>query len=214
MLANELIKALKNVRVIPVIDPKSQEECLAAVRALVEGGASVIEITLRSDIAFGTLPALRAAHPNIVIGAGSVMSPETYDKAVALGADFTISPGRCEALEQYTKDREVAHVPGCVTPTEIIAARQAGQKLLKFYPSEAAGGASALKDLGRIFPDVLMMPSGGIKEAMLPAYAALPFVLSVGGSWMYAKDGKYRTEQDITQVMSQSIEVMRGSDFV
>lgn len=208
MKSIELIEKLKEVRVIPVIDPKSQEEVLLAVEALVDGGASVIEITLRSETAYHVLPILKAKFPQIVIGAGSVMDKQTYDKAVELGADFTISPGRCVELEQYTQDKRVAHVPGCITPTEIIAARQAGQKLLKFYPSEAAGGASVLRDLGRIFPDVYMMPSGGIKKSVLYGYASLPTVLSVGGSWMYAENGKYLDGEAMTQAMSDSINEM------
>ncbi|MDU8913595.1 bifunctional 4-hydroxy-2-oxoglutarate aldolase/2-dehydro-3-deoxy-phosphogluconate aldolase [Aestuariicoccus sp. MJ-SS9] len=212
MQAADLIKALQTVRVVPVIDPKSQADCLAAVDALAAGGATAIEITLRSDIAYDTLKAVRASHPDIVLGAGSVMDPETYEKAVSIGADFTISPGRCLALEAHVAGKSVAHVPGVVTPTEIIAARQAGQTLLKFYPSEAAGGASALKDLGRIFPDVLMMPSGGIKESKLHEYAALPGVLSVGGSWMYAEGGKYRSALDMGKVMAQSTTTMREFD--
>ena len=208
MHAADLIKALQTVRVVPVIDPKSQADCLAAVDALVAGGATAIEITLRSNIAYDTFKAVRAAHPGIVLGAGSVMDPEIYEKAVSIGADFTISPGRCLALEAHVAGKSVAHVPGVVTPTEIIVARQAGQTLLKFYPSEAAGGASALKDLGRIFPDVLMMPSGGIKESMMPDYAALPGVLSVGGSWMYAEGGTYRTADNTRAVMERSIATM------
>ncbi|PWJ13867.1 bifunctional 4-hydroxy-2-oxoglutarate aldolase/2-dehydro-3-deoxy-phosphogluconate aldolase [Jannaschia seohaensis] len=211
MQAADLIEVLQTVRVVPVIDPKSQADCLLAVDALVAGGATAIEITLRSDIAYDTFRAVRAAHPGIVLGAGSVMDSQTYEKAVSLGADFTISPGRCLTLEAYVAGKPVAHVPGVVTPTEIIAARQAGQTLLKFYPSEAAGGASALKDLGRIFPDVLMMPSGGIKEPMMPDYAALPGVLSVGGSWMYAEGGKHRPAPDVSKVMARSITAMRGA---
>jgi 2-dehydro-3-deoxyphosphogluconate aldolase/(4S)-4-hydroxy-2-oxoglutarate aldolase len=209
MNADELKNALEQVRVVPVIDPKSRDQCLAAVDALVEGGATAIEITLRTEIAFDTLRACRARHPGIVLGAGSVMEPATYDTAVEAGSDFTISPGRCLELEAHTSGKPVAHVPGVVTPTEIIAARKAGQRLLKFYPSEASGGASALKDLGRIFPDVTMMPSGGIKQSMLPDYAALPGVVSVGGSWMYAAGGTYHDAPKIRETMAASIADMR-----
>ena len=208
MLASDLIRTLETVRVVPVIDPKSKADCLLVVEALIAGGATVIEITLRSDIAYDTFQAVRAAHQGIVLGAGSVMDAATYDKAVSLGADFTISPGRCLTLEAHVAGKPTAHVPGVVTPTEIIAARRAGQALLKFYPSEAAGGASVLRDFGRIFPDVRVMPSGGIKETLLPGYADLPGVLSVGGSWMYADGGTSRTTKDTRAVMDRSIVIM------
>lgn len=211
MLASELIKALRSVRVVPVIDPKSKAECVSAVGALIAGGAKAIEITLRSDIAFATFQTVRMAYPNIVLGAGSVMDREAYEKAVALDADFTISPGRCQNLETYVQGKTVAHVPGVATPTEITLACQAGQKLLKFYPSEALGGAPVLKDFGRIFPEVMMMPSGGIKEANLPGYAVLPGVLSVGGSWMFADNGAYRAAGDMSAIMERSIAAMTNS---
>lgn len=209
MNADELKNALEKVRVVPVIDPKSEDQCRVAVDALVEGGATTIEITLRSEIAFDSLRACRKRHPGIVLGAGSVMEPATYDIAVDAGSDFTISPGRCEELEVYTADNAVAHVPGVVTPSEIIAARNAGHRVLKFYPAEAVGGAAALKDLGRIFPDVVMMASGGIKPSMLPDYAALSGVLSVGGSWMYASTGKYHDAKTMREMMASSISDMR-----
>lgn len=208
MQAYELIDRLKAVRVVPVIDPKQKDECLTAIDALVSGGATAIEITLRSEVAIDMLRALRSRYPTLIIGAGSVMDKGIYDKAVDLGADFTISPGRDLELETYVEGKSVVHVPGVVTSTEIIAARKAGQTLLKFYPSEANGGASALKDLCRIFPDMLVMPSGGIKEAALPAYAALPGVLSVGGSWMYSDAGMFRSPDDASRTMAASIEIM------
>ncbi len=213
MKAPELIAALKSVRVVPVLDPKSHDECLAAVGALVEGGGRAIEITLRTDLAHDVFRSVRAAHPEIVLGAGSVMDPETFDQAVDMGADFTISPGRCTVLEDHTRDANVAPIPGVITPGEIISARRAGQKLLKFYPSEGFGGATTLKDFCRIFPNVQFMPSGGIREPMLPGYAELPGVLSVGGSWMYAKSGIYRSLPEMTTVMAQSIATMTAASL-
>ncbi|WP_319532305.1 bifunctional 4-hydroxy-2-oxoglutarate aldolase/2-dehydro-3-deoxy-phosphogluconate aldolase [uncultured Cohaesibacter sp.] len=203
-----LIDRLKLGPVIPVIGPKSVESCLEAVDALVAGGAVAIEITLRSEISPKALEACRKAHPDIVLGAGSVMDVERYDQAEALGADFTIAPGRCQEVEGHAKGRSLVHVPGIITPSEILQARRDGFHLLKFYPSEAAGGTSVLKDLGSIFPDVMMMPSGGITFDKLPGYAALPTVLSVGGSWMYAKNGTYRSAADMSEQMKLSLDAM------
>nr|WP_319389976.1 bifunctional 4-hydroxy-2-oxoglutarate aldolase/2-dehydro-3-deoxy-phosphogluconate aldolase [uncultured Cohaesibacter sp.] len=203
-----LIAKLKTGPVVPVINPPSVEACLAATDALVAGGAIAIEITLRSAIAPKALEACRKAHPDIVIGAGSVMDVERYDQAEALGADFTIAPGRCLQVEERAKGRSLVHVPGIVTPSEIIQARLDGFKLLKFYPSEAAGGAKTLKDFGHIFPDITLMPSGGITFDTLPGYAAIPIVLSVGGSWMYAKGGAYRTPEDMAEQMRLSLKAM------
>ena len=203
-----LIAKLKTGPVIPVINPSSVEACLDATRALVEGGAVAIEITLRSAIAPKALEACRKAHPDIVIGAGSVMDVERYDQAEDLGADFTIAPGRCLQVEERSKGRSVVHVPGIVTPSEIIQARLDGLRLLKFYPSEAAGGAKTLKDFGHIFPDIMVMPSGGITFESLKGYSEIPIVLSVGGSWMYAQNGSYREASDMTEKMRNSLDVM------
>lgn len=204
-----LIETLERGPVVPVIDPKSVESCVEAVAALVKGGVVAVEITLRSEIAPKALEACRAAHPHLVLGAGSVMDIERYDQAVRLGADFTIAPGRCPDVEAHAKTGSATHIPGIITPSEILAARAEGFRLLKFYPSEAAGGARTLKDLGRIFPDIRVMPSGGITFEALPGYAALPIVLSVGGSWMYAENGAYRTPADMTEQMQRSLDAMK-----
>ncbi|SFO76092.1 2-dehydro-3-deoxyphosphogluconate aldolase / (4S)-4-hydroxy-2-oxoglutarate aldolase [Cohaesibacter marisflavi] len=206
-----LISKLKAGPVIPVINPASVKACLDATDALVAGGAIAIEITLRSEIAPKALEECRKAYPDIVIGAGSVMDVERYDQAEALGADFTIAPGRCFDVEKRAKGRSVVHVPGIVTPSEIIQARLDGFHLLKFYPSEAMGGAKTLKDFGHIFPDIMVMPSGGISYERLPGYASIPIVLSVGGSWMYAQNGNYREASDMSDKMRKSLYAMLKS---
>ena len=208
MRDEELIAELRQSRVVPVLDPKTEQGALEMIEALVSGGARVVEITLRTPMARDIFVAARSAFPKIVLGAGSVMDSTLYDEAVRMGADFTISPGRCLVLEAHCAEHKTLHIPGVVTPTEIIAARKAGQRLVKFYPCEAAGGAAVLRDLGRLFPDMAMMPSGGIKLEGLEAYAALPGVLSAGGSWMYAANGQIRPLAEMKQVMARSISVM------
>jgi len=208
MRDDELIAKLRQIRVVPVLDPKTEQGAMAMIEALVSGGARVVEITLRTPMARDIFVAARSAFPEIILGAGSVMDGALYDEAVQMGADFTISPGRCLVLEAHCAGQKTVHIPGVVTPSEIIAARKAGQRLVKFYPCEAAGGAATLRDLGRLFPDMAMMPSGGITLEGLEAYAPLPGVLSAGGSWMYAANGQIRPLAEIKQVMVHSVSVM------
>lgn len=209
----KLISDLSKVRVVPVIDPKQEKNYQSSVAAMIKGGATVLEVTLRSNYAFELFAELRANYPELLLGAGSVMSKEIFDKAILLGANFTVSPGRDSTLEQYAQTNGCTHIPGVLTPSEIISARAAGHKLLKFYPSEAAGGAQALKDLSRIFPDLKFMPSGGIKQEKLPGYSAVSGVASVGGSWMFWSDGTLRDASEIENLTRASILKMQENNF-
>ena len=161
-----------------------------------------MEITLRTPMAHIFLSARRCLWK--LCWGQARLDSTLYDEAVRMGA-FTISPGNAGAS-----------LCGAENPTYTgrgyakrdIPARKAGQSLVKFYPCEAAGGATVLRDLGRLFPDMAMMPSGGIKLEGLEAYAALTGVLSVGGSWMYAANGQIRPLAEMKQVMARSISVM------
>jgi 2-dehydro-3-deoxyphosphogluconate aldolase/(4S)-4-hydroxy-2-oxoglutarate aldolase len=209
MNTDSLVERLKEIRIVPVINPKSRQQCSDIIQALVEAGGGAIEIVLRSPLALEALQDCRDKHPDIILGAGSVLEPETYDHAVAIGADFTISPGSCPVLQGHARNRAVPHIPGVVTASEIIAAQRQGHRVLKYYPAQSAGGSSALADLHSIFPNVSFMPSGGINISLLPGYAKIGGVLSVGGSWMYSAGGKFLPTNEISDMMRQSLRLMR-----
>lgn len=173
--------------VIPVVTIADPAAAVPLARALLEGGLPVIEVTLRTPAALEALSRIAQELPDALPGAGTICDPEQYRQARTAGARFAVSPGLTPALFEAGRTGEVPLLPGVATASEIMAAREAGYRLLKFFPAEPAGGAAALKAFAGPFPDVRFCPTGGITLASAPGYLALSNVLCVGGSWMVPK---------------------------
>ena len=205
---------VRSIAAFPIVLPRTVEVCLETVEALAEGGARGVEIVLRGSNAMAALGATVREFPHIAFAAGTVLTEEQLDEAVGVGARLTISPGLCQDLVTHAANSGVVHVPGVQTATEIMTAHLAGLNLLKFYPSEPAGGIEVLRDFSSIFPDMNFMPSGKITLEKLGDYAALPSVASVGGTWMFSRDGRQLEHAEIVQRMRRSLDVLgaRGRD--
>ncbi len=152
--------------------------------ALLRGGLSVIEVTLRTPEATDAIRAIAGHLPEAVVGAGTVLSGADVTRAVAAGARFLASPGLTPDLVAAGLGSELPYLPGAATPSEVIAAREHGFSLLRFFPAEAAGGIAALRQLAPVFPGIAFCPAGGLDGARAADYLALPNVPLVGGSWM------------------------------
>jgi len=172
-------------RLVPVIVIETPAAARPLADALVAGGLRCAEVTLRTDAAEAALRAM-AGDPRLLVGAGTVVRPDQVDRAVAAGAAFIVSPGFSEAVVRRCGALGVPVFPGVATATELMAARDAGLTVVKFFPAEPLGGVATLRALAAPFPDVRFIPTGGITAAHLPAYLAHPAVLAVGGSWMVA----------------------------
>ncbi|MFT4043382.1 MAG: bifunctional 4-hydroxy-2-oxoglutarate aldolase/2-dehydro-3-deoxy-phosphogluconate aldolase [Gordonia sp. (in: high G+C Gram-positive bacteria)] len=170
--------------VIPVvvIDDASLAPDLA--RALLAGGVTTMEITLRTPAAIEAITAVAAQVPDMVVGAGTVTTADAIARSVAAGAQFLVSPGATTALLDAAASASVPLLPGAVTATEIMNLAERGITEMKFFPAATSGGASAIKALSGPFPDIRFCPTGGIGPADAPQYLSLPNVLCVGGSWL------------------------------
>jgi 2-dehydro-3-deoxyphosphogluconate aldolase/(4S)-4-hydroxy-2-oxoglutarate aldolase len=153
-------------------------------RAFVRGGVRVAEVTLRTPAACDAIRAIAAEVPEIVIGAGTVLSGKDLDAAAKAGAKFAISPGITPALLGAARGGPIPFLPGVASASEIMLALEAGFDHLKFFPANVLGGADALKALAGPFPTVRFCPTGGITLASAPGYLALANVVCVGGSWL------------------------------
>jgi 2-dehydro-3-deoxyphosphogluconate aldolase / (4S)-4-hydroxy-2-oxoglutarate aldolase len=173
--------------VIPVLTVSSVEDGLAQAKALVAGGLYAIEVTLRTPSALAAIQAIAKNVPDAVVGAGTIVSAEQIDQAVAAGARFLVSPGAPAALAKAAAQAPVAFLPGCATASEAMALRELGFRALKLFPAEAAGGAKLLASLAAPLPDLRFCPTGGIDLEKAPDYLKLPNVPCVGGSWMLPK---------------------------
>ena len=170
--------------VIPVLTLSDLAHAVPLARALVDGGLSVLEITLRTPVAIGCVEAIRKAVPDAIIGVGTLTRAVDFAAADRAGAQFGVTPGLTPDLAAAARGARFPLLPGVMTPTEVIAARLAGFNVLKLFPAHQAGGVGMLRALAAPFPDTLFCPTGGITRAAAPDYLALPNVVSVGGSWV------------------------------
>ncbi|SCK17671.1 2-keto-3-deoxy-phosphogluconate aldolase [Streptomyces sp. WMMB 714] len=170
--------------VIPVVVLDDAADAVPLARALVAGGLPVIEVTLRTDAAPEAIRAIAEQVPEAVVGAGTVLTPEHADRAVAAGARFLVSPGWTDRLLEAMRGHGVPVLPGVSTASEVLALLERGVTEMKFFPAEASGGTGYLKSLASPLPAARFCPTGGIDEAKAARYLALPNVGCVGGTWM------------------------------
>ena len=173
---------------IPVVVIDRLDDAVPLAGALLQGGISALEITLRTPVACEAISAMKSALPDAVIGAGTVSSGETYEAAVQSGADFVVSPGATEQLFKAAAAHAVPFLPGAVTGSEVLRAMEFGYAALKFFPAEAVGGTSALQALSGPFPNVNFMPTGGVTPDNVANYFQLENVCAVGGSWLTPRE--------------------------
>ena len=173
--------------VIPVLTVASVEDGLGQAKALVAGGLRAIEVTLRTPSALAAIRTIAKAMPDAVVGAGTIVSVEQIEEALAAGARFLVSPGAPPALAKAAAVSPVPFLPGCATASEAMALRELGFRALKLFPAEAVGGAKLIASLAAPLPDLRFCPTGGIDLAKAPDYLRLPNVPCVGGSWMLQK---------------------------
>ncbi|WP_432502002.1 bifunctional 4-hydroxy-2-oxoglutarate aldolase/2-dehydro-3-deoxy-phosphogluconate aldolase [Kineococcus arenarius] len=183
----DVLTALANHRVVPVVvlDDAAHADPLAA--ALVAGGLPVAEITFRTPAAEESIRRV-AARGDVLVGAGTVLTPAQVDRAVAAGAAYVVSPGLSRAVVERCAEHGVPVLPGAVTATEVQAALELGVGTVKFFPAGTSGGPAAVRALSAPFPDVRFVPTGGVGPANLHEWLALPAVTAVGGSWMVPRE--------------------------
>lgn len=181
------LERLRNAGVVPVVVLDRAEDALPVARAMLAGGVDVMEITFRTAAAAEAIRNVAAECPEMLVGAGTVLTVEQCEKAAALGAKFIVSPGFDAEIVDWCVERGVAVAPGCVTPTEIMAALKRGLSVVKFFPAGIYGGLKAMKALAAPFGQVKFIPTGGVSADNLAEYAAAPFVHAVGGSWLCPK---------------------------
>ena len=173
---------------IPVVVIDRLADAVPLAEALLQGGISALEITLRTPAGYDAIKAMKSAFPDAVIGAGTVCSDQAFDKAVGCGADFIVSPGATDQLFGAAARHKVPFLPGAVTGSEVLKAIQHDYATLKFFPAEAAGGVHTLRALSGPFPELSFMPTGGITPDNVSTYLRLESVCAVGGSWLTPRE--------------------------
>lgn len=201
---NETLNRLGQIKIIPVIAIEDAETAIPLGKALLAGGLPCAEITFRTAAPAEAIQKMSTAHPEIFVGAGTVLTVAQAEQAKAAGAKFIVTPGFDAQVVDWCLANDMPITPGVMTPTDINQALAIGLKLLKFFPAEAAGGIKTLKAIGAPYGDIKFIPTGGINENNLADYLRLPMVHACGGSFMVKKKW-------ITQGQFEQIEAMAAN---
>ena len=208
MDANKIISELGVVPVIKLNNPERDAAPLA--KALCEGGLPVAEVTFRAAGADKAIKIMSETCPEMLVGAGTVMTTEQVDKAKAAGAKFVVTPGLDIEIVKYCQQVGMPIYPGCTTPTDYHAAFKLGLEVLKFFPAEQSGGLSKIKAMSAPFPMFKVMPTGGISLKNLKEYLSCPVICACGGSYMVTADLIDNQKWDeITALCKQSAEIVK-----
>ena len=185
---NEILEKISENRLVPVIKIDRVEDAVPLCRTLKEGGLPVAEITFRTEAAEESIRRVYNAYPDILLGAGTVLTVDQVKRAVDAGAAYIISPGFNRKVVEYCVEKNIAVTPGAVTPTEVQYLIEYGLEVVKFFPAEQAGGINMIKALAAPFPQMKFMPTGGISAKNILDYLAFKKVIACGGSWMVKED--------------------------
>jgi 2-dehydro-3-deoxyphosphogluconate aldolase/(4S)-4-hydroxy-2-oxoglutarate aldolase len=184
----EAASLLARAPVIPVIVIEDESTAVPLARALVAGGLTVLEVTLRTPAGLPSIERIAAEVPEAIVGAGTVLTPADVSASVAAGSKFLVSPGSSERLLDAMEDSEATPLPAAATVSEVLRLLERGITHAKFFPAQPAGGVPYLKSIAGPLPMVRFCPTGGIDVATAPKFLALPNVACVGGSWMLPAD--------------------------
>lgn len=182
-----LNEQLSDIKVVPVIAIQDANNAVKLAQVLVENGLPCAEVTFRTEQAAQAMKNMREAFPEMLIGAGTVLTSAQVDQAIDAGVDFIVSPGLNPTTVKYCQQRGVAIVPGVNNPSLVEQAMELGLKTVKFFPAEPSGGVAMLKALTAVYP-VNFMPTGGVNPNNVKNYLAIPAVLACGGTWMVPND--------------------------
>ena len=200
--------------IMPVVVLEDAKDAKPLADALIGGGLSCAEVTFRTAAAEEVIRIMCREHPDMLVGAGTVLTVAQVERAVAAGAKFIVSPGFDAEIVDYCLEKGIAVYPGCITPTEIAQAVKRGLKVVKFFPATQFGGVATMKALAAPYTGIKFMPTGGIHLENLEEFLRCPAVIACGGSWMVKKDliqsGQFQTIQKKTEEALSLVRKIRG----
>lgn len=206
---NEIANKIQEYGVVPVVVINDAKDAGMLADVLCEEGLPCAEVTFRTDAAKDAIHIMAEAHPEMLVGAGTVLTVEQVEEAVAAGAKFIVSPGFDPEIVDYCIARNIAVFPGCVTPSEAAQAVKRGLEVVKFFPAQQFGGISMVKALAAPYTKLKFMPTGGVNQENLESYLSCDKVIACGGSWMVKNELIENGEFDkIRQMTRQTVEMV------
>ena len=210
----EMMKKLQKLGIVPVVVLNSEEDALPLAERLVKGGLPCAEVTFRTAAAEESIRRMVKAYPDMIVGAGTVLTCEQADRAIDAGAKFIVSPGLNPKVTEYVLKKGVPMTPGVCTPTEVEAALQFGLDVVKFFPAEPSGGLKMIKAMAAPYVGLSFMPTGGINAANVREYLAYDRIVACGGSWMVSgslvKEGKFDEIENLVREAAGIVKEIRG----
>ena len=197
----EMKAKIRAMKIVPVVKLDDAKDAVPLAKALVEGGLPCAEVTFRTEAAAESIKKMLEAYPDMLVGAGTVLTTEQVDLAVKSGAKFIVSPGFDPEIVDYCLKKNIPVFPGCISPSEVAQAVKRGLKVVKFFPAEQAGGIAMIKAMAAPYQNLKFMPTGGINTGNLKDYLSCDKIRCCGGSWMVKGDMIRNGEFDQIQVM-------------
>lgn len=194
---------IEELKIVPVVVIQDKEDAKPLAEALCAGGLPCAEVTFRTDAAEESIRIMAEAFPEMLVGAGTVLTTEQVDSATAAGAQFIVSPGFDPEIVDYCLEKNIPVFPGCITPSEVAQAVKRGLKVVKFFPAEQFGGIETIKAMAAPYVGLKFMPTGGISKNNLKEYLECDKILACGGSWMVkgslVEAGEFETIKEMTK---------------
>jgi len=211
---NPILEQFQKLGIIPVVVIDDAKDAVPLAKALCEGGLPVAEVTFRTDAAEEAIRLMAEACPEMLVGAGTVLTTEQVDRAVAAGSKFIVSPGLNPKVVKYCQEKNVPITPGTARPTDIEMALELGLDVVKFFPAEQNGGLAMIKAMAAPYTKVKFMPTGGINAKNLKSYLDFDKIIACGGSWMVPKDlvaaGDFEAIKNLTR---EAVNTMLGFEL-
>lgn len=211
---SELLQKVQDIGVVPVVVLNDAKDAAPLAKALCEGGLPCAEVTFRTEAAEESIRIMATEFPEMLIGAGTVLTIEQVDRAVAAGAQFIVSPGFDPEIVDYCLEKNILVLPGCITPSELAQAVKRGLSVVKFFPAEQFGGIATIKALAAPYTNVRFMPTGGISAKNLADYLGFGKIVACGGSWMVKGDmiaaGEFDKIKEMTAEAVALVKDIRG----
>jgi 2-dehydro-3-deoxyphosphogluconate aldolase/(4S)-4-hydroxy-2-oxoglutarate aldolase len=211
-MMNELLRKFQELGIVPVVVLDNAKDAEPLAKALCDGGLPCAEVTFRTDAAEESIRIMAQKFPHMLVGAGTVLTIDQVDRAVAAGAKFIVSPGLNPKVVKYCVEKNIPITPGVQTPSEIEQALEFGLDVVKFFPAEPAGGLKMIKALAGPYVNLKFIPTGGISTKNAPEYLAYDKILAVGGSWVTSKDlinaGKF---DEIEKITKESVAMVKAA---
>lgn len=211
---NAILEKIGEIGIVPVVVLDDAKDALPLAKALCEGGLPCAEVTFRTSAAAESIRLMSENFPDMLIGAGTVLTTEQVDRAVEAGARFIVSPGLNPRIVKYCVEKGIPITPGCCNPSDIEQALENGLDVVKFFPAEAAGGLTMIKAIAAPYVGVKFMPTGGINASNIRDYLAYDRIIACGGSWMVKgsliKEGNFEKIKELTAEAVQIVKESRG----